>query len=70
MKNESPTDQIKEFEALKPKQYAFIIDDNLEHKKAKGTERCVIEKNLLFENYKISALNRQIKNNKQKTFIS
>ena len=70
MKNESPNEQIKEFCALKPKQYAFITDDNEEHKKAKGTKRNVIEKGLLFENYKISSFNRQTKNNIQKNFIS
>ena len=27
------------------------MDDNSEHKKAKGTKKCVIKRRLMFENY-------------------
>ena len=33
---------MKEFYALRPKAYAYLIDDGTEKKKAKGTKKCVI----------------------------
>ena len=35
---------MKEFFGLKPKMYSFLVDDNSEHKKAKGVNKSVIEK--------------------------
>ena len=46
---------LTEFVALRVKTYAYVQlnDDKLEeHKKAKGTEKCVIKKHLNFELYK------------------
>ena len=31
---------MKEFVALRAKTYAYLMDDNSEHKKAKGTKKC------------------------------
>ena len=42
---------MTEFVALKAKTYAYLIDDNNEHKKAKGTKKCVIKGRLMFKNY-------------------
>ena len=44
MENEDETSDvaIKEFVALKPKIYSFLVDDNSEHKKAKGTNKNVV----------------------------
>ena len=36
MKNETGGVAIKEFVGLKPKMYLFLVDNNSEHKKAKG----------------------------------
>ena len=30
--------------------YAYLMDDNSEHKKAKETKECVIKRRLMFEN--------------------
>ena len=40
-----------EFIGLGAKTYAYLMDDNSEHKKAKGTKKCVIKQRLMFENY-------------------
>ena len=38
--------------ALRPKTWEYLTDDGSEHKKAKGTKKCVIKCRLMFENYK------------------
>ena len=43
---------MKEFCALRTKTYAYLMDDDSEKKKAKGTQKCIIKH--LFENYKDS----------------
>ena len=52
---------MTEFVALRTKAYAYLIDgfndDNYDknkivNKKAKGTKKCIIKKELMFENYK------------------
>ena len=40
-----------EFVGLRAKTYTHLIDDNSEHKKAKGTKKSVIERYLLLKNY-------------------
>ena len=42
---------MKEFVGLRAKTYAYLMDDDSEHKKAKGTKKCVIKRRLIFENY-------------------
>ena len=42
---------IIESVAPRPKTYAYLDDDSNEHKKAKGTKKCVI-KQLMFQNFK------------------
>ena len=42
---------IKEFVALREKEYSYLMNDDSEHKKAKGTKKCVIKRRLIFENY-------------------
>ena len=51
---------MKEFVALRAKTYAYLTDDDREHKKAKGVKKCVIKRGLLFENYKDSLFNDKI----------
>ena len=43
---------MKEFCALRAKTYSYLMDDNSEVKKSKGTKKCVIKRELIFENYK------------------
>ena len=40
----------------KAKTYAFLLDDNTEKKKAKGTKKCVIKHMIKFDDYKESVL--------------
>ena len=47
-----------EFVALRPKIYSYLMDDDSEHKKTKGTKKCAIR--LKFDNYKNCLLNNKI----------
>ena len=48
---------MKEFVRFRAKTYAYIMDDDSEHKKAKGTKQCVIKRELMFKNYTDCLLN-------------
>ena len=48
---------ITEVIAIRPKTYAHLTDDDIEHKKAKGTKKCVIKREIVFENYTDFLLN-------------
>ena len=48
---------ITEFFALRPKAYSYLYDDCNERKKSKGTKRCVIKQNLMFQNFKDGLFN-------------
>ena len=48
---------MKEFSALRAKTYAYSMDDDNEKKKAKGTKKCIINRRIVFENYKDSLFN-------------
>ena len=43
MKDEIAGVSIKEFVRLKPKMYSYLVDDNSEHKKAKGASKNVVK---------------------------
>ena len=45
---------MKKFCAPTAKTYAYLMDDNIENKKAKGTKKCIIKRRLTFKNYKES----------------
>ena len=60
---------MTEFCALTAKVYSFLIDEytdvdyeknNIVNKKAKGTKKCIIKRELMFENYKDSLFNDKI----------
>ena len=51
---------MKEFAGLRAKTYAYLMDDDSENTKAKGTKKCVIEIILMFENYKDCLFNNKI----------
>ena len=42
MKDETAGVAIEEFVGLKPKMYLYLVDDNSEHKKAKGVNKNVV----------------------------
>ena len=51
---------MKEFAGPRAKTYACLMDDNTEHKKTKGTIKCVIKRRLMFENYTDCLFNDKI----------
>ena len=61
---------MKEFVALRAKAYAYLMEDGSKHKKAKGTKKCVIKRELMFENYKDSLFNDKIILQSQQRFKS
>ena len=56
-KDESGGKIMKEFCALRAKTYAYLMDDDSEKKKAKGTKKCIIKRKIKFEDYKDSLFN-------------
>ena len=48
------------FTGLRSKTYAYLMDDDSEHKKAKGTKKCVIKRRLIVKNYKDYLFNNKI----------
>ena len=69
---------LKEFVALRPKTYAYLIDvydddcnkDKIINKKARGTKTCVIKRELRFENYKDCLFNGEVVLKTQQIFKS
>ena len=51
---------MKEFCAVRAKTYSYLMDDNSEIKKSKGIKKCVIKRELMFENYKDRLFNDKI----------
>ena len=51
---------MTEFCALRAKTYAFKLDVDTEMKKAKGTKKCIVKRELMFENYKDDLFNDKI----------
>ena len=49
-----------EFAGLRAKTYAYLMNGDSEHKKVKGTKKCVIKRRLMFKNYKDCLLNNKI----------
>ena len=61
---------MKEFCALRAKTYSYLMDDDSEVKKPKGTKKCVIKGELIFENYKDCWRNNKIILKSQQRFKS
>ena len=61
---------ITEVVALRAKTCAYLTDDNSEHKKAKGTKKCVIKQKIMFENYKNFLFNNKTAYRSQERFKS
>ena len=70
MKDELGGKIITEFVALRPKTYSYLTDDCKEDKKAKGTKKCVIKRELKFNNYKDCLLNDKVVLKSQQRFKS
>ena len=56
--------------ALRPKKYAYLMDDGTNHKKFKGTKKCVIKQKLMFENYKYCLFSNKTVYRSQERFKS
>ena len=56
--------------AFRPTTWACLVDDGSEHKKAKGTKKCVMKRRLMFENYKDCLFNEKTIFKKQQRFKS
>ena len=50
---------MKEFVGLGAKTWSYLMNDGSDHKKTKGTKKCVIERGLVFKNYKTFNFNRK-----------
>ena len=50
---------VIKFCALRANTYAFLLDDNTKKTKAKGTKKCVIKKEIMFEHYKDCLFNNK-----------
>ena len=59
MKNKTAGVAIKEFVGFKPKIYSYLVDDNSEHKKAKGVNRNVVA-TVSHNEYKDVLLNKNV----------
>ena len=70
MKDELGLKIITEFVALRPKTYSYLTDDCKEGRKAKGTKKCVIKRELKFNNYKDCLLNDKVVLKSQQIFKS
>ena len=61
---------MTEFVALRPKAYSYSDDDGNEHKKSKGTKRCLIKEKLTFQNFKDCLFNNKTVYRSQERFKS
>ena len=61
---------MTEFVALRPKAYACLDDDGSDHKKSKGTKKCVIKQKIMFQNYKDCLFNNKTVYRSQERFKS
>ena len=59
-----------EFCALRAKAYAYKLDDDTEMKKAKGTKKCIVKRELMFENYVDALFNDEVIIRSQQRFRS
>ena len=58
MKDRTVRVAIEEFAGLKPKMYLYLVDDNIEHKRAKGVNRNVVA-TISHNEYKDVLLNKK-----------
>ena len=61
---------MTEFCALRAKIYAFKLDDDTEKKKAKGTKKCIVKREIIFKNYVDALFNDEVIIRSQQRFRS
>ena len=61
---------MTEFYALRAKAYAYKLNDDTEMKKAKGTKKCIVKRELMFENYVDALFNDEVIIRSQQRFRS
>ena len=61
---------VTEFIALRAKAYAYITEDGSVHKRAKGTKKCIIKREIMFEHYKDCLFNSKTIIKSQQIFRS
>ena len=61
---------MKEFCILWAKAYSYLMDDDSDVKKSKGTKKCVIKRKIMFENYTDYLLNDKVILKSQQSFKS
>ena len=59
---------MKELWALRAKTYSYLMDDDSEVKKSKGTKKYIIKRKFMLENYKDCLLNNKILLKSQQSF--
>ena len=59
---------MTEFCALRAKAYAYKLDDDTEKKKAKGTKKCIVKREITFKNYVDAFFNDEIVIRSQQRF--
>ena len=59
---------MTEFCALRAKAYAYKLDDDTEKKKAKGTKKCIVKREITFKNYVDALFNDEIVIRSQQRF--
>ena len=61
---------MKESIGLRAKTYAYLMDDDTECEKAKGTKQCIIKRELVFKDYENCLFNDKIILKSQQRFKS
>ena len=61
---------MTEFCALRAKAYAYKLDDDTEMKKAKGTKKCIVKREITFKNYADALFNDELIIRSQERFRS
>ena len=61
---------MTEFCALRAKAYAYKLDDDTEKKKAKGTKKCIVKREITFKNYADALFNDEVIVRSQQRFRS
>ena len=61
---------MTEFWALRAKAYSYKLDDDTEMKKAKGTKKCIVKREITFKNYADALFNDEVIIRSQQRFRS
>ena len=59
---------MTELLALRAEAYAYPLDDDTEMKKAKGTKKCIVKRELTFKNYMDCLFNNEVTTKSQQRF--